>query len=469
TVSGNVARAYDPDFALISQSVDGAGTVSFAYDQDKLLTQAGDETLTRDPQDGLLAASALGNVSDAWTYDGFGAPAAYAASANSAPIFSDQFTTRDNLGRIVQKSETVNGTTHVYAYTYNTAGQLAGVSVDGSAVSAYTYDGNGNRLTASAPAIGSKTCTYDAQDRLTSCSNGESYTYTANGELLSKTLAGATTSYAYDVLGNLISATLPGGTTVLSYVIDGQNRRVGKLVNGVLTQGFLYDGQLQIVAQIDGANNVISRFVYGSRTNVPDYMIQGGVEYRIIADNLGSPRLVVNSQTGAVVQEMDYDEFGNVTNDTNPGFQPFGFAGGLYDQDLKLVRFGSRDYDPESGRWTAKDPIGFKGGDFDLYGYVLADPINLRDPYGLAPGAFCPLPPPPPILIIPSNPITPGPGAPGAASGGNGGNGEECELDGFLSVIFNECLYICPSPPVFETLPKPAGGLQDCQPFLPRL
>jgi RHS repeat-associated protein len=50
------------------------------------------------------------------------------------------------------------------------------------------------------------------------------------------------------------------------------------------------------------------------------------------------------------VQRIDYDEFGVVTNDNNAGFQPFGFAGGLYDADTKLVRFGARDYDAEAGR-----------------------------------------------------------------------------------------------------------------------
>jgi len=47
------------------------------------------------------------------------------------------------------------------------------------------------------------------------------------------------------------------------------------------------------------------------------------------------------------------------------------------------VRFGYRDYDPETGRWTAKDPIGFAGGDTDLYGYCLNDPVNAVDPSGL--------------------------------------------------------------------------------------
>ncbi len=257
---------------------------------------------------------------------------------------------------------------------------LTGVAENGVATAVYQYDSNGNRIGGYNQA-GSIISYYDAQDRLTGWNN-TSYTYTANGELASKNNAGAVTSYSNDVLGNLMSATLPNATTI-DYVIDGRNRRVGKKVNGTLVQGFLYKDQLNPVAELDGAGNVVSRFVYGSKANVPDYMIKGGVTYRIISDHLGSPRLVVNTSTGAIVQRMDYDDWGNVTNDTNPGFQPFGFAGGIYDRDTNLIRLGARDYDPETGRWTAKDPIRFAGGDSNLYGYVLGDPINFIDPNGL--------------------------------------------------------------------------------------
>jgi len=112
-------------------------------------------------------------------------------------------------------------------------------------------------------------------------------------------------------------------------------------------------------------------------------LLKGGNTYRIISDHLGSPRLIIDATTGAVVQELDYDEFGGVILDTNPGFQPFGFAGGLYDQDTKLTRFGLRDYDPHTGRWTSKDPILFAGGDTNLFGYVANSPINFVDPWGL--------------------------------------------------------------------------------------
>ena len=129
--------------------------------------------------------------------------------------------------------------------------------------------------------------------------------------------------------------------------------------------------------------------MYGTRGSVPDYMIKGCTTYRIVSDHLDSPRLVLNTTDGAVVQRIDYDQFGNIILDTSPGFQPFGFAGGVYDKDTQLTRFGARDYDADTGRWTLKDPIRFASNDTNLYGYVLNDPINFIDQNGL--GLFDPI------------------------------------------------------------------------------
>ncbi len=142
------------------------------------------------------------------------------------------------------------------------------------------------------------------------------------------------------------------------------------------------------IAELDGQGHVTKRFVYGSRPHVPDYMVtydQSGAEtgtYRLVCDHLGSVRLVVDTSDGSVVERMRYDAFGNVLEDTNEGFEPFGFAGGLYDASTGLVRFGARDYDPRVGRWTAKDPLGFGGGDSNVY-VVGSDPVNFIDPAGL--------------------------------------------------------------------------------------
>jgi RHS repeat-associated protein len=377
-IAGQVGYGYDNNFRVTSINVDGANPVSFQYDADGLLTQAGSLAITRSGQNGLVSATALGNLTDAVTYDTFGELSGYTASYGGNAIFSDQYT-RDKLGRITEKTELADGVSTTYDYTYDMAGRLTQVSKNGYAIAAYTYDANGNRLSWASP-TGTVNGTCDAQDHLLTYGSA-TYAYTANGELQSKTDANGTTSYQYDVLGNLRQVTLPGGG-VIHYLVDGKNRRIGKEVNGQLVAGFLYQDGLRPIAQLDGSGNVVSRLIYAGG-NVPSYMIKGGETYRIVCDQLGSPRLVIDTATGAVAQQMSYDEFGNVIMDTNAGFQPFGFAGGLYDPDTGLVRLGARDYDPRTGRWTVKDPIFFKGGDTNLYGYVQNDPVNFIDPLGL--------------------------------------------------------------------------------------
>ena len=218
----------------------------------------------------------------------------------------------------------------------------------------YGYDADDNRTTYTNTS-GTVTPTYDAQDRLLTYGSA-SYAYTANGDLVSKADSSGTTSYTYDALGNLLGVILPTGGPI-AYVVDGENRRVGKQVSGTLAQGYLYKDALSVVVQLDGGGNVVNRFVFGSKPNVPDYFTSAAGTFRILSDHLGSPRLIVNMSNGAIAEEINYDEFGNVTNDTSPGLTPFGFAGGLYDKDTGLVRFGAREYDASVGRWTSKDRI----------------------------------------------------------------------------------------------------------------
>ncbi len=221
----------------------------------------------------------------------------------------------------------------------------------------------------------------DAQDRMTQYGTA-AFAYNANGDLVSKTEDANVTHYSYDEFGNLIEVILPSGD-VIDYLIDGLNRRVGKKVNGALVKRWLYDGKLRIVAELDGAGTVDKRFVYASKINVPEYYTQGGNTFRIVTDYLGSPRLVIDTATNAIVAQMNHDEYGRVTQDTNPELIPFGYAGGLYDADTGFVRLGARDYDPELGRWPNKDPIRFGGNATNLFEYSFGDPINLTDFNGM--------------------------------------------------------------------------------------
>lgn len=380
-LTGNVQRAYDAGYRTASISVNNT-PINYQYDADSAPTRAGALALAYQPASGLLSSTTLGSINDSFGYNAFGELQSYRATVGATPLFQTGYA-RDSLGRITTLTETVESTTNLYVYGYDAAGRLATVIRNGAQLASYSYDANGNRVNATDP-TGTFTGSYDAQDRLLRYGNA-TYSYTANGELQSKTVAstGSATGYSYDEFGNLTRVALPTGG-VITYLIDGKDRRIGKRVNGALQKGWLYEDQLRPVAELDGGGAVISRFVYATRVNVPDYMVKANVTYRLVLDHLGSVRLVVNTQTGQVVQRLDYDAWGLVTQDTNPGFQPFGFAGGLYDGQTGLVRFGARDYDPVVGRWITKDPIGFGGGDTNLYNYTDGNPISNIDPLGLA-------------------------------------------------------------------------------------
>ena len=165
--------------------------------------------------------------------------------------------------------------------------------------------------------------------------------------------------------------------------MDADGRRVGRKLGDKLVSGFLYRPNGAVAAEIDGAAKVISRFGYDERGHLA-FVQRAGVTYRVITDQIGSPRVIVDSRTGSVVERISYDAWGNVTQDSAPGFIPIGFAGGVRDPDTGLVRFGVRDYDPVTGRWMAADPIRFRGGDTNLYRYATDDPVNRVDPTGLS-------------------------------------------------------------------------------------
>jgi len=103
----------------------------------------------------------------------------------------------------------------------------------------------------------------------------------------------------------------------------------GCTLNISVSDGFLYQDQLNPIAELGGSGAVISRFIYASKANVPDYMIKGGSTYRIISDHLGSPRLVVNAANGTIAQRIDYDVWGNITSPTTatPGFSRLALLG----------------------------------------------------------------------------------------------------------------------------------------------
>jgi RHS repeat-associated protein len=384
SASGIVNFAYD-DFLRVSRiRLTGSDPVDYLYDNDSLLVQAGPLTILRDPESGRVTGTTVGAIVTEETPNGFGELEELMAQAGGDELFSQQMQ-RDALGRITTLTETNQGEATTTEYTYDEVGRLDSVTTDGDTVS-YYYDKNGNRY----PESGPDGAEYDAQDRI--LSYGEvTFEATATGDVVRKNgvvlseYANGREGYelVYSPLGELERVNVQGTGDTVTYETDPFGRRVGRKLNGGKPKGWIYSSGLRIIAEIDN-NAARTDFIYGTHPTVPELMIKAGKTYRLITDYLGSVRLVVNVDSGEVAQALDYDAWGLVTRDTNPGFQPFGFAGGLYDPATGLVRFGARDYDPETGRWVTRDPTGLAGG-VNVYLYADGDPVNLVDPTGSQP------------------------------------------------------------------------------------
>jgi RHS repeat-associated protein len=376
STTGTVAVTWAAGMRPVSERAEDT-TVAYEYDGDGLLVRAGALTLRRDELTGRVVETRLDGVETATTYDGYGQVTAYRATYEGSTLFAATYE-YDDLGRLEEVAETTEGATRRRAYTYDDADRVATVREGGVLTLDIDWDANGNRERVSGPEGALFDAVFDARDRITR-QGTTSFTWASAGGLASRTRDGLTTTFTVDEQGWLRSVTLPD-TSAITYVVDASGRRVVR--SGAATERLVYDAAGRLVAWASPAGT--SRFVYAGR-NVPEYFTRAGRTYAIVADHLGSPRLVVETTTGAVEQRLDYDVFGAPIRDTSPGFQPFAFAAGIWDPQTELVHFGGRDYDPATSRWIAPAPGGLRPGATNLYSYAAGNPQGLVDPTGLQP------------------------------------------------------------------------------------
>jgi RHS repeat-associated protein len=360
-------------FQVSAQTISGT-KVAREYDTDGRLRKIGELEASRN-QNGLISSTQLGQLSEIYAYNKFGEIIDKKIYRGSAEIYSETFV-RDNISRITEKQIRTQGVSKNFAYSYDLSGRLIETKINGQISKTYSYDAQGNRV--------GDGLQYDSEDRL--IKKGDvSYSYSAHGDLSTRTnnVTGEVSRYKYGVFNNLRSVILDNGK-VIDYKSDVAGHRLVKSIDGMVQKKFIYDNDGFLVGELNPDDSLRSIFFYLTQSHSPDGMLKDGVSYKFIKDHLGSIRFVVNANTGAIEQSIEYDEFGVVIQEIGAGFQPFGFAGGVYDSDTKLVRFGVRDYDPEIGRWTTKDPSLFNGGDANLFGYSFQDPVNFVDPSGLA-------------------------------------------------------------------------------------
>jgi RHS repeat-associated protein len=383
-----IGYTYDNDFRLASMTY-GESSQALTYDDDGLLAGAGAFIITRSAQNGFPVGITDGNATISRTFNGYGELEGITYSLGGAERY--RFTlTRDMAGRVTNKAEIIGGGSRSLGYAYDNNGRLIEVRENGQIVEAYTYDANGNRLleTNQHRGIAQRAYLHSLEDHLLSAGT-DTYQFDADGFLTGKSTAQGAMATVYSSRGELLSASLPDAT-VITYDHDPLGRRIAKKVNGAVVEKYLWKDTTTLLAVYNGSDNLVTRFNYGD-DRLPLSMTHNGSTYYLLVDPIGSLRAVTDA-SGNIVKRVDYDSFGNILVDTNPSLSvPFGFAGGLHDRTTGLVRFGARDYDPGIGRWTARDPIDFGGGDTNLYGYVMNDPVNWVDPEGEKPwyGNYC--------------------------------------------------------------------------------
>ncbi len=289
------------------------------------------------------------------------------AHQNGAATLDGATYTYDFSGNRTSKTNLLNSATSNFGY--DNVYQLTGVT--GTNPESYTYDPVGNRLSSQLAA----TYSYNSSNEVTAAGTA-TYTYDDNGNTLTKTDAGGTTTYAWDFENQLVSAQLPNSSTV-NFKYDPFGRRIEKG-----TSVFVYDGA-NLIEESDTSGNVVTRYAFGAGTDEPLAAYRGSALAFYDADGLGSITSLTGL-SGTVSDSLTYDSFGDVTGTTGSFTQPFRYTGREYDTETGLGYYRARYYDSRMGEFLSEDPANFQAG-MNFYQYVGANPINFSDSSGLCP------------------------------------------------------------------------------------
>lgn len=326
----------------------------------------------------------------------------------------------DALGRC-QTSFTRKGATTVsdFTYSYDLVGNrvtvIENLALQGSRTITYTYDAKYQLLSEawSTPATYSNTYVYDLAGNRTKVTNvnnttttvtdstydtlnrlmtstkggvGTTYTYDLNGNQATEVTGAVTTTFTWDVSNRLLGVVQGANTLAASY--DYRTRRLTTNAGG--TRYFRYDQGVSFHELLGSALQVeflrgpdmgggIGSILYSDRT-----MVSGGIEESFSYNPAVGNMVALTNSAGAAVQADRYDAFGNIVtasgsslNNRLANTKERGVVG-----TLALDNHGFRYYNPGTGRYISRDPIGYGDG-LNVYLYVKNNPINRIDPLGL--------------------------------------------------------------------------------------
>lgn len=289
----------------------------------------------------------------------------------------------DDAGRL-DSFQNFNGT--VTSYSFDDANRLTGLSASGSAgtITSYTFstlDGNGNPVVTDQveplqPNIAAEAVDYGynlKKNRLQKA-GVQSFGYDNEGQLAS----GYGETYSFDYEHRLVGVS---GASNVQYSYDGVGNRLQAVRDGVTTR-YIYDASGNLLAEADGNNTITRYYIHG--LGLMALVTPADDLYCYHFNTIGST-VAMTDATQAVVNKYAYDPFGfNYAQDVQFD-QPFKFVGqvGIMSESNGFYYMRARYYDPQVGRFISEDPLGFDGGDLNLYAYVGNGPLAWVDPSGL--------------------------------------------------------------------------------------
>lgn len=354
----------------------------YEYDAANRLIELSDESnhhyyFDYDAANRLTSQTIPNNVVSSYTYDGMSrlTRLKHENPGKETVLFDDQH--GYNSANLVSQ---ITGLNQTRSFSYNDLDMLIGVWVAASPVESYDYDLVGNRVSS----LGLSSYTHGAANRTTAAGN-IGFTYNSNGSrtVQSRPLGSLglgtpieTTTYTWDGENRLVGLhtenTGNPDQTNAAYEYDALGRRIRSTVNRAETE-FTYDGQ-DVVKD--------SGFTYQNAPGIDNKLksSDGNVYLYFLQDRLGSTVGLTDTES-SLTDTNDYDSFGNATNSSFP--TRYRFTGREFEGATGLQYSRARWYDPQIGRFISEDPIGFAGGDINLYGYVWNNPQTFTDPMGL--------------------------------------------------------------------------------------
>ena len=300
-------------------------------------------------------------------------------------VFGEMELFRNNEGQITQCSTIFSNKKKLTEYAYDNKGRLVSVRNNGVLAEQYRYGSRGDRLQ---ELNGTRyVYNYSSQlEQMRSPKGNTTFVYDDRGRVVQKRGRLGGTTFGYNKYGLLEQVCLPDGRCI-TYTYDPLGRRASKLVNGKVTEKYCWKDMLCLQAACSGEDedHVVFNYPESERNVLQPFSLScNGKKYFLAYNHVGT-LLAIADESGRVVHIEETDSFGRrLSRHKLASVAMLSFGGGQLDEDTGLVHFLFRDYDPTTGFFIQRDPLGLRGGDVDVYGYCLDDPVNMVDPLGLS-------------------------------------------------------------------------------------